>query len=228
MARATRTATLLISVALAISACSPVPFEKYPREAVRDATPEVIAADFGRKIPEEVNLIATLTYRYNFSVHVCSLAMIQVWPESGRFALAGINPIGLKLIEIEGDADSIHKSFLSSAIAKNGDFVKVVAADIRRIYLNLVPSGEAKARVSKYRLSFRNSVGNGRMVHVFKGSDGVLAEKRYSEDGVLKWRVLYYEYSEHEGFLYPGGIILKDYAHGYSLTIKLKRIQGDE
>jgi len=62
------------------------------------------------------------------------------------------------------------------------------------------------------------------MEYEFAGIGLELVEKVYYENDEMIWRISYYEYREHNGKLYPHGIIMINYKYGYQLTVRQKEL----
>ena len=214
--------TAFLSVVF-LSGCSSIPFQKTAHTPLGPEDPLIIVERFSDNLPEHFQLINTIVFEYNWNTF-SSIGYIDINTREDRFTVVSINPLGIKLFEISGDKDGIDQHFVLEEFAKKGDFANVVGEDNKRIYFNLVPTPEAEIKKKKYQVISRQLLSSGSMEYIFAGKDGYLVEKSYYNENALIWRASYYEYWQKDGKIYPGGIILKNYKHQYSLTIRLKEI----
>ena len=143
------------------------------------------------------------------------------------FTIVGLQPDGgIKLLELSGDAHGVECRFSHESFSRWGEFARLVADDTRGIYFDRVPAPDAKISKGKYRIHFRQRAGDGEIEHVFAGTEGVLIEKCYYEDGSRIWTASYYEYRWENGKLYPAGILFKHHEYGYRLVVRLKEIRS--
>ena len=140
------------------------------------------------------------------------------------FKAACLNHLGIKILEFEVRGESIERRFVLEELNQQGDLVREIAEDIRKIYFDRIPISGAEVYKRKYEIIFKQPFKRGTMEYVFAGDGNLLIEKRYYENKHAVWRVFYYEYIKKDGKLYPGGIILKHYPYDYQLVIKLKEI----
>jgi hypothetical protein len=186
--------------------------------------PRALVAQFRNNSPEKFMLINTIVFGYNWN-KLSALGYIKVDAGEKTFTAVCINPMGVKLFELKGDKDKIDSRFVMEQFSGKGNFAGTVGEDIRRIYFDLTPSFGALVKKKKLKVVFSEPAGAGILEYIFAGTAGLLVEKNYYEDGILNWRVSYYEYLQKDGKNYPSGIILENYRYGYNLTIKLKEIR---
>ena len=136
------------------------------------------------------------------------------------FALACMNPLGIKLFDISATNDVIACTLAIPDIPHKDAFARVVAADIRDIYLDLVPAEQAEARKTRDSIIFAQSADGGRVEHIFAGAEGMLVEKRLGS----RRRIRYYDYMEKDGSYYPKGIVLDNRKYRYRLVLRLKQV----
>ncbi len=219
---------LLIAITILIVCgygCGSIPFQKTSYVPMRNVDSLALVEQFRQHSPEKFMLINTIVFKYNWN-KFSAIGYIDVNTGEKTFKAVCVNPMGLKLFELTGDKDKVDSSSLLEQFSRKGNFAGTVGEDIRRIYFDLTPSSGAKINKKKLKVVFSEPSGPGILVYIFAGSAGFLVEKNYYEDGILNWRVSYYEYRQKDDKFYPAGIILKNYKYGYSLTIKLKEIRG--
>jgi hypothetical protein len=228
--RRTRGLRPLVSViiAMVLAGCTTVPFEGHKRVPVSHMDPKEVSGAYSAQLPESINLLSSLVFRYTFIGKVSALGTVEADIRGRRFSVVGISPLGVKLFSVEADQDGIRDRFVLPPLAEKGDLASAVAGDIWRIYFDLVPSPGARVRKKKSSIEFIERVGDGFLVHVFAGPEGNLVMKKFYMHGVLRWKVGYYEYIREGGRLYPGGIVLTDYMSGYELTARTKKIYDTE
>jgi hypothetical protein len=212
-----------LSVILLITGCTSIPFEKTHYVPLDDTDPLTILERYENNLPEHYQLLNAMIMEYNWKKFSC-LGLIDVNMREKTFAVACLNPMGLKLFELSGNSEGVNNYFVPDKFPHREAFANEVGEDIIRIYFDLVPSPSARTKRKKFEIIFRNQSGTGTIEHVFAGPDGYLIKKSYYEDNYLNWRVSYYEYEKRNGGIYPGGIIFNNYLYGYSLTLKLKEI----
>ena len=213
----------LLFMLILVAGCESVPFKKAPDEPYASTDPAAIRARFQESIPEKLRLLNTIVFEYNWTTF-SGVGFVDVDTAERTCSLVCINQMGVKLFEISIDKESINTIFALPEFTAKGNFGKMVGEDIKRIYFDLVPSGEAAADKKKFSLVFRQREGAGTAEYVFSGPDHYLTEKTYYEKGSPVWRVSFYEYLSKDGKIYPGGTILKNYLYGYRLIVRLKEV----
>ncbi|OGW68666.1 MAG: hypothetical protein A3J72_09415 [Nitrospirae bacterium RIFCSPHIGHO2_02_FULL_40_19] len=204
--------------------CSNIPFQKTSYVPLDSVDPWTIVRQFRNNSPENFQLVNTIVFQYSWN-KFSGIGYIKGNIREKTFTVVCINPIGIKLFELSGNKYKVDSHFVLEQFSKKGDFAKAVGDDIRRIYFDTVPSSGAKIKKKKFQIVFTELLETGIVEYIFAGPGGYLVEKNYYEEGILNWKVSYYEYQQNNEKIYPAGIILKNYKYGYTLTIKLKEIQ---
>lgn len=208
--------------ALLLGGCTTVPFRETPPVAMDAVDPLRILEQYRETLPERFQLLTSVVFDYRWR-SFAGIGMVEIDRTAQTFRIVCLNPLGVKLFELSGDADKTEPHFvMPQLMEQGGDFPTTVGSDLRRIYFNVVPALEASISRKKHAISFRQPVGSGSLEFDFVGADGELVEKRYYEDDDLIWRVSYYEYREEHGKRFPKGIIFANYRHGYRLTVRVK------
>lgn len=209
---------------LSLGACAPVPFERHERTSMKGLDPLEVAAAFSAVLPERLNLLSSLVFRYTFIYKVSALGTIEADTNTREFSVVGMSPMGVKLFAVNASDSGIESRYVIPPVAGRGDLAGVVARDIRRIYFDLAPSPEARVRQWGHSIEYMEPFGQGTLVFVFEGPGRHLVSKKYYETGRMRWKVEYYEYRMERGRLYPGGIVLTNREQGYSLTAVTRKI----
>ena len=211
-------------VVLCSAGCSSIPFQSISYVPVDAVEPAAVREQFARSLPLKFQLVNTIVFQYGrHAISVIGYTAVDAYQKV--FTVAGLNPLGVKLFELSGDANDVERRFAIEKFTSRGDFARAVADDIRRIYFDRIPGPEAEVYKKKYKIIFRQPIAAGIMEYVFAGIDNVLIEKRYYEGGRRVWSVSYYEYRREKGKLYPAGIILTHHEHRYQLVVRLKEIR---
>lgn len=168
---------------------------------------------------------AVFSYKYGSFYNLTAITVMDInYPESA-FKVVCLNPFGFTLLELEADATRIHSKSVSDAVKGGDGAAIVIARDIRRIYLDMLPEKSAKAYYKKGYYRFVSRSDGGLMVHEFHASGKGLMRKSLYRDGMVAWRVTYTDHALSGGELYPFSIVLRDFDSGYRLQIKLKEVQ---
>jgi hypothetical protein len=212
--------------ALLVAGCTTVPFQEAELVSVEDVDAEELREEFARALPISFRIVNTVTFEFKRKAFA-AIGYTDVDISKKTFTVVGLHPAGgLKLLELSGDADGVECKFAHESFSRWGDFSRLIADDTRGIYFNRVPSPDAKISKGKYRIQFRQRAGDGEIEHVFAGSEAVLVEKCYYENGKKIWTASYYEYRRENGKLYPAGILFKHHEYGYRLVVRLKEIRS--
>jgi hypothetical protein len=213
---------LMIWVVL-VSGCTHVPFRETERVSFENADPAAVLEQFRANSPETFQLLNSVVFEYSWNTFM-GIGYIDVNRQNGLFKVVCLNPLGVQLFDLSGDRDSIVTHSAMPALTQYGDLPTAVGTDIRRIYFDLVPSGQTRIWKSEYKVNFWQPSGAGVMEYEFAGKGQQLVEKVYYENDEIIWRISYYEYREQNGKQYPQGIIMINYKYGYQLTIRQKEL----
>ncbi|MCK4389439.1 MAG: DUF3261 domain-containing protein [Desulfobacterales bacterium] len=210
---------------LSSTGCSSIPFQRVSYIPVDAIEPAAVRREFAQSLPPQFQLVNTIVFQYGrYAISVIGYSAVDT--RQKVFTVAGLNPLGVKLFELSGDANDVECRFAIEEFTRRGNFARAVADDIRRIYFDRVPGPEAKVYKEKYKIIFRQATAAGVMEYVFAGIDNALIEKRYYKGSCRVWTVSYYEYRREKEKLYPAGIILTHHEHQYQLVVRLKEIRS--
>lgn len=213
----------LAGLFLLLAGCAPLPFRETPKVAMAAVEPQRMLEQYRLELPEHFQLLSSVVFDYRWRAFA-GIGLVEIDRPARTFRIVCLNPLGVKLFELSGDAEHTEAHFVMPALLdQGGDFAGTVGEDIRRIYFDLLPAPEAKVVRRRYAIVFRQAHGSGVLEHVFAGAGADLVEKNYyDENDDLVWRVSYYEYRMADGKRYPQGVILANYRHGYRLTVRPK------
>jgi hypothetical protein len=217
-----RLAVLLLGVAL-LAGCSVAPFRETPPVCMAAVDPQQLLAQYREALPERLQLLNSVVFAYRWRAFT-GIGLLEIDRPAQTFRIVCLNPLGVKLFELSGDAQQTEAHFvMPPLLEQGGDFAGTVGEDIRRIYFDVVPAPAASIVRQRHAIVFRQPSGDGVLEYVFAGVAGDLAEKRfYDAADDLVWKVSYYEYREDHGKRSPQGIVLVNYRHGYRLTVRPK------
>jgi hypothetical protein len=211
---------------LSLAACSSVPFRETALVSLEGVDPEEMRGRFAAALPDAFRVVNTVTFEFRRRALV-AIGYADIDTSRRTFTIVGLHPAGgVKLFEVSGDSEGIQSAFAVEEFAVRGDLASAVGEDTRRIYFDRLPSPDARVSKERYRILFREKSGDGEIEYVFSGSDGLLVEKRYYENGSKIWSASYYEYRREAGKLYPEGIIFEHHEYGYRLLVRLREIRS--
>ena len=211
---------------LGVIACSSVPFREATLVSLEGVDPEKVREKFANALPEAFRIVNTVTFQFKGKAFA-AIGYTDIDTSTRTFTVVGLHPAGgVKLFEVSGDSEDVDSTFALEEFAVRSDLARAVGDDTRRMYFDRLLSPDATISKERYRILFRQNAGDGEIEYVFAGSDGVLVEKRYYENGSKIWSASYYEYRRAKGKLYPGGIILEHHGYGYRLVVRLREIRS--
>jgi hypothetical protein len=211
---------------LAILACRSVPFREADLVPLEGADPAAVRDEFAAALPLAFRVVNSVTFQFRGKAFA-AIGYTDVDASRRTFTVVGLHPAGgVKLFEVSGDSEAAESGFALKELSAWGDLARAVGDDTRRIYFDRLPSPDAKTSRERHRILFRQDEGPGELEYVFAGSDRLLVEKRYYENGRKLWTASYYEYRRKDGKLYPDGIMLEHHEYGYRLVVRLREIRS--
>ena len=188
--------------------------------------PWAVPSGFGSRLPAQFSLLNTIEFQYGWFSRMSAMGALEMDSTGDRFTVACFTPIGMKLFEVRYAGGKLEPNYVFKQLAEQGDVARAVGEDIKKIYFDMLPAPDAVARKGKYSIVFEKKHGEGVLKHVFSGLGANLVEKSYyGRNGRLLWKVSYYEYQTVNGKVFPGGIVLENPQYGYTLTVRLKKVQ---
>ena len=214
-----------IVVVLVVAGCGAVPFKEAARGPLPAGNPRAIVERFQASMPANFHLLNSIVFEYN-SRAFPAIGYVDIDRKNELLKVVCLNPMGVKLFELSGDRDKVENHYTIAALSRFGDITTAVGNDIRRVYLDMTPSPEARVSVGRHSLRFRQPFGAGVLEYVFSGPEGDLIEKNFYGDTGLAWRVSYYDYREQNGKRIPHGILFLNYDFHYRLTVRQKEFHS--
>jgi len=211
----------LLSLAVILSGCAEIPFKKDSPVSISGIDSTLLLERFKSNLPETVSSLNSVVFDYA-GVTFLGLGFVEIDRSKSSFRVICLNPMGVKLFDLSGDRNSTITNFAIEPMAKYGEIGAAVAADIRRIYFDLLPPPNAEPRRGEYRVIYGSSTPSGFQEQIFAGADGDLVEKRFYYDQFISWQVTYHDYRSIGGKRYPQGIVLTNFSDGYRLVIREK------
>lgn len=205
------------------SGCSYLPFEKTEYLPVSHVSPHEILFRQKAMQPEAFKIVNTVIFQYRTRKFI-SLGFLSIDTKDRSFELAGMNSMGIKLIEIATKNEEVIVNNVMKEISQRGDISKVLVKDIYRIYFDQMPSDDAEIQIKGKEIIFSDKNELGRIDYHFAGRENHLVEKTFYEGKKKRWAVKYYEYEELNGKIYPQGVIFSNYQYKYKLIITTKEI----
>lgn len=211
----------LFGLQLLFSGCAEIPFKDTAAFPLASLSPDQVVAEFRARTPEKISTLNSIVFEFA-GQQFLGVGFLEAEAATGRFRAICLNPMGVKLFDLEGDGATTTVNFAMEPLASYGNIASAVAFDIKRIYFNLLPTADAMPRQLQDRIIFGTALPDGYLEHVFAGENGDLVEKRFYREQFIAWSVGYYEYGDDNGKSFPRGIILTDYQGGYRLIIREK------
>ncbi|MFH0985036.1 MAG: DUF3261 domain-containing protein [Candidatus Omnitrophota bacterium] len=218
-------AIAMTGMVLGLSACAGSPFKRTEYVPVTGWDPQRVKEAFESRLPQTWQMTESMIFSYR-GHDLLGLGVTQIDRLKDQFSMVGLNPAGMKMIEISGDSKNLKCEVLVPELAQKGDVCRAVTEDVRRIYWDRTPSPEASSRKEKKSVIFSEKHEDGVLDYVFAGPEAILVEKRFTKAEHVEWRVRYYEYRSQKGKVFPGGVYFEHYPYHYKLTLRLKEIRS--
>lgn len=209
--------------ALCLAGCASVPFREVEPAPLKTVDSRQLLEEHRARLPDRFQLLNSVVFSRPMATFT-AIGYLDVNRPENSFRVVCLNPLGVQLFELSGDGAGMTTHSVLPALMQFGDLPTAVGTDIRRMFFDLAPAADAQVWRWPRRISFWQASGPGRMQFVFAGATHDLVEKNYYEGGEAVWSVSYYEYLEDNAKRYPRGIVLENYRHGYTLTIRHKEL----
>lgn len=208
--------------------CVSVPFEPVAFTPLGHRDAETLRGEFAARLADSFEVIesAVIDYRGH---HFTAISYTKADGQTRTFKAAALSPQGLKLFELEDDAKELRSGIYLPQIDESvdrGKIAEALAEDIRRIYLDRIPSPKADVQEAEDRVFFRVPAGDGVLEYVLGGPERAVVEKNFQTQGRVQWRVFYPEYREKNGKLYPQLIHYENTQFHYRVTLRLKEVEA--
>jgi len=208
------------------SGCATVPFRPVVPVSPGDVDPEVWRQAVADTLPERFTVTGSVVFHYRGRA-LTALSVTEV-DEPGRFfSVVAVSPVGMTLFDIACRAGQIEHAVLAPGMESRGDPSKTIAKDIERVYFNRVPPATSMVRRQSSGFLFMETTPDGKWEYQVGGSPPVLVEKRFRDEHGTVWTATYYEYQEHDGKQYPGGIVYRHRRYGYRIDLRLTEVLAE-
>ncbi len=219
------TAFPAVMLVVLFGGCAAEPFERPPLPALVNPNPGVMRAEFAARLANRFLSDDTVIIQAPFREDMAVLGVLQVDRAAGTFELMGMNHMGLKLFHLGAEEGDAAIRYALPPLMEQKDVLLSMAADTRRMYLDLVPGEGAAAKIRETYVRFSQEAPEGTLVYEFGGLPTVLLEKRLEGFFGTIWRVRYYDYAEAGSALYPRGVVMDNERFGYRIIVKNRNWQ---
>jgi len=224
LARALSTLIAASVSLILVTGCAPAPFALSPLPTLSNPDPLTLRDTFAASIPPHfISDDSVIIYAPFHRLAV--LGVLRVDRAAGTFELAGLNQIGVQIFELGGDRNGNIVRFAIPPLDQQREVLLSIAADVRRIYFDLLPADGAKVDVRPTFVRFRQPANSGTLIYEFGGQPTVLLEKRFAGWLGTIWRVRYFDYAISNGSLYPRGVVMDNAQYHYRIVIKNRQWQ---
>ena len=174
----------------------------------------------GERLAGRFEVLSSVVLQYRVA-RVSALGVTSVDRQEGRFAAAGLNPVGMKIFELSGDRAGVEHAYVMPDIPGGDDLPSAVAESIRAVYFGLIPAETDDARIRGRYMRIRTAERAGMSYeYLFGFSARRLARKRCYRNGRLLWEVRYTGWGhDAEGRLYPLDARFIHHLYGYRVSI---------
>ena len=216
----------MIAAGLWLSGCATAPFPRPEPFAATAVAPEELPKVFADRLAPRYEQVQALVFRF-YLREVAALGYVSVDLPTRSFAMACLNPVGIKLFELVGTNGEVSAQFVAPEIEKHGgELAQAAGTDLMRAYFDWLPPAGATCRRAQNRLIFTAADAAGRTEYRYAGSDGFLAEKIRYEGRRVLWKVEYRDYRRGADGWIPTGLVIHNRRYGYRLVAKAKESEA--
>ncbi|HRT05023.1 MAG TPA: DUF3261 domain-containing protein [Kiritimatiellia bacterium] len=216
----------LAMAGLWLSGCATAPFPRPEPFAATGVAPEQVPAAFADRLAPRFEQAQALVFRF-YLREIAALGYLSVDRAEGTFAMACLNPVGIKLFELVGTNGEVSARFVAPEIEKyGGELAQAAGTDLMRAYFNWLPPADASCRRSRNRLIFTAADAAGQTEYRYAGRDGFLAEKIRFEGRRVLWKVEYRDYRCGADGWIPTGLVIHNWRYGYRLVVQTKESEA--
>jgi hypothetical protein len=210
---------LIAMILLLTSGCAQEPFKREALPPLTGRDPASVRDAFARAVPSKFTSEDTIVIHPPFHDPVAFLGVTVVDRDAGTFELVGLNHAGVKLLHVAGDRNGNTIRFAIPQLKSRPKVLDAMAADVRNMYMDLVP-GESRVAVGRTTVRYKRASG-GSLVYELGGDPPRLLDKTLIQGLGATWRVRYYDYATTPvGTSYPRGIVLDNWRYHYRIVIK--------
>jgi hypothetical protein len=213
--------TALVLLLAGTAGCRSVPFRAVTPVSVRDWDAAAVPERFAERLTDRFEERHAATFSLPF-FRMSGLGAVVGHRRERTFSLVCMTHTGVTLFALRGEPDAVHVHFMPPEMEQRPEIARAIGEDARRMFFDLTPGEQAAVRRRRTRLTYIDR-GNGlRIEYDFAGADAVLTEKRIYRNGRKLATIGYYEYRRdpESGAIAPGGIVLRNRQHGYSLILR--------
>ena len=217
---------ILALAGLWLSGCATAPFPRPEPFAATAVAPDEVPAAFADRLAPRYEQVQSLVFRIYWR-EIAALGYLSVDVPERAFAMACLNPVGVKLFELVGTNGAVTARFVAPEIEKRGgELAQAAGVDLMRAYFDWRPPAGATCRQTHNRLIFTAADDAGRTEYRYAGRDGFLAEKIRFEGRRVLWKVEYREYRRGADGWIPAGLVIHNRRYGYRLVAKTKESEA--
>ena len=208
-----------------MSGCSTVPFPAPEPFAIENGAWEEVPARFESRLALTYEQVNAIVFRFRMR-EIAALGYASVDLPARSFAVACLNPVGIKLFDVVCDRGIVEGRFVAPEIEKyGGDLAQAAGGDLMRAYFDWSPAPGTPCRIRHGRLVFSAEDETGRTEYRYAGPDGRLAEKLRIEKGRVLWSVEYRGFRQGETGWIPAGIVIRNRQYGYRLVVSAREME---
>ena len=176
--------------------------------------------------PAKYTVVTSAVFSF-FGKNIPIIGMMTIDEKAQTFAIAGYNHVGVKLIEVEGDAKSEKARFVMPELAKFGNVSKAVAEVVRAVYFDRIPTVDSYEHWRESdRVVFEQRKILGDLRWTVGGNPLSVIEKTMFKKNKMRWRVIYIEYDRSHQRVVPTKIEIINKAYHYRLKVTVKEIRA--
>lgn len=224
----TLTSTIALLTILSLTGCAKEAFTRETLPKLDNPNPTAIREAFATQRPDTFVAENAFVIHAPFRDDFAFLGVVQVDRAAGTFEFVGLSQTGVQYFHVSGDAEGNHLRDAIGPLMKQKRILLSFAEDVRRMYLDLTPSDNAKVNVKSKLIRFTKKTPDGKVIHDFGGEPTVLLEKRVKGFLRTKWRARYFDYATADGKTYPRGILVKNGKYFYRITVKNRNWETGE
>ena len=215
----------LVLCGIWLSGCSTVPFPAPDPFAVEPGAWADVPARFESRLAPTYEQVNAIVFRFRLR-EIAALGYASVDLPARSFAVACMNPVGIKLFDVVCDRGTVAGRFVAPEIEKyGGELAQAAGADLMRAYFDWSPPAGTPYRVRNGRLVFSAKDETGRTEYRYAEQDGRLAEKIRIERGRVRWSVDYRGFRQSAGGWIPAGIVIRNRQYGYRLVVSAREME---
>ena len=154
------------------------------------------------------------------------IAMIAVDDKAKTFSIAACDRLGVKLLEVEGDAHGERLRYALPSVPRKNDVAKAAANLVRAVCFDVVPPAGAEVHErSGDRIVYAAPLDGGEVRWTTGGATPAVAEKSYWSKGKMRWIAIFDASQRTHGRLFPTAVDFVHKAHHYRVRVNVKEIR---